>query len=593
MPVPVVSADPAETRTETVVAPDQETPPTLLPDPPATRSALNEIATATTTVPADADEAAAAEPVSPGGRLDMAPDPIQPLTADRSITDVTAQRQASPTSPHTPQRHRLGLGAPLRALPSGSPARAIPLSAWPVVARYPGSPNPAGASGGTPHEAIPPEQGREAGQPPPGPTPGSQPLPFVGGSAGPAGAPEPPGATVVESVHPVPAYRARPPDATPLVQPLLAEGSPGPAQLVEGLPGPAPVVQAVSAAKMPDPASAAVRPAQEPSAEAPLVGELQSALRGDRPAPTEQTIAVAPTTTLFPGKPPPDSTAPPLQPAAPPIEITAPAAVQRLAVPSAASPGNPGRNLAVPAVATRPPADPGPAFVAPAPEPESADQPGHRPLSAQRLSSDSPAAPSSTRHPVVAPLLGYQPPVRILDASPGSWTAPPARQAPEVPDGPARVAVQRAVPGPPPITRPNEWVAAPADGPASVGHREPSAGPADPGSIAVSRGLAHRDSDGSVVFDLRPDSVQRQEAAGPAASPAVPPGGVPYPAAVPASPGSALPAAPTSPQAPMQGPAGPPLDELARQLFGPLTARLKAELRLDRERAGLLTDLRQ
>jgi hypothetical protein len=599
VPVPVVSADPAETRTETVVAPDRETPPpTPLPDPPAACSAPNEIVTATTTVPAGANEATAAEPVSPGGRLEMAPGPIQPLTADRSITDVTAQRQASPTSPHTPLRHRLGLGAPLSALPSGSPARAIPLSAWPVVARYPGSPNPAGASGGTPHEAIPPEQGREAGQPPPGATPGSRPLPFAGGSAGPAGAPEPPGATVVESVHPVPAYRARPPDATPLVQPLPAEGSPDPAQLVERLPGPAPVVQAASAAKMPDPASAAVRPAIEPpaiepSAEAPLVGELQSALRGDRPAPTEQATAAAPSPTLFAGKTPPDSTALPLQPAAPPIEVTTPAAVQRLAFPSAASPGNPGRNLAVPTLTTRPPADPGPAFVAPAPEPEPADQPGHRPLSAQRLSSDSPAAPSSTRHSAVVSLLGYRPPVRILDASPGSWTTPPAGQAPEVPDGPARVAVQRSVPGPPPIIRPNEWVATPADGPASVGHRESSAGPADPGTIAVSRGLAHRDPDGSVVFDLRPDSVQRQEAAGPAASPAVAPGGLPHPAAVPASPGSVLPAAPTSPQAPVQGPVSPPLDELARQLFGPLTARLKAELRLDRERAGLLTDLRQ
>jgi hypothetical protein len=37
----------------------------------------------------------------------------------------------------------------------------------------------------------------------------------------------------------------------------------------------------------------------------------------------------------------------------------------------------------------------------------------------------------------------------------------------------------------------------------------------------------------------------------------------------------------------------PSLDELARQLFDPLVARLKAELRLDRERAGLLTDMRQ
>jgi hypothetical protein len=49
-------------------------------------------------------------------------------------------------------------------------------------------------------------------------------------------------------------------------------------------------------------------------------------------------------------------------------------------------------------------------------------------------------------------------------------------------------------------------------------------------------------------------------------------------------------AASAAPAAP--GPAGPPLDELARQLFGPLAARLKAELRLDRERAGRLTDLR-
>jgi len=30
-----------------------------------------------------------------------------------------------------------------------------------------------------------------------------------------------------------------------------------------------------------------------------------------------------------------------------------------------------------------------------------------------------------------------------------------------------------------------------------------------------------------------------------------------------------------------------------RQLFEPLAARLKAELRLDRERAGLTTDLRR
>jgi CubicO group peptidase (beta-lactamase class C family) len=37
----------------------------------------------------------------------------------------------------------------------------------------------------------------------------------------------------------------------------------------------------------------------------------------------------------------------------------------------------------------------------------------------------------------------------------------------------------------------------------------------------------------------------------------------------------------------------PSTDELVRRLFDPLAARLKAELRLDRERAGFVTDLRR
>ena len=35
------------------------------------------------------------------------------------------------------------------------------------------------------------------------------------------------------------------------------------------------------------------------------------------------------------------------------------------------------------------------------------------------------------------------------------------------------------------------------------------------------------------------------------------------------------------------------LDELARRLFDPLSARLRNELLLDRERAGMITDLRR
>jgi hypothetical protein len=55
-----------------------------------------------------------------------------------------------------------------------------------------------------------------------------------------------------------------------------------------------------------------------------------------------------------------------------------------------------------------------------------------------------------------------------------------------------------------------------------------------------------------------------------------------------------------SPAAPAASPAGAPptgaaaadLDEMARRLFEPLSARLRAELWLDRERAGLVTDAR-
>jgi hypothetical protein len=59
----------------------------------------------------------------------------------------------------------------------------------------------------------------------------------------------------------------------------------------------------------------------------------------------------------------------------------------------------------------------------------------------------------------------------------------------------------------------------------------------------------------------------------------------------------ALAARPATAGAAVAGPAAgptatPDLDELARRLFDPLTARLRAELRLDRERAGVTTDLR-
>ncbi len=51
---------------------------------------------------------------------------------------------------------------------------------------------------------------------------------------------------------------------------------------------------------------------------------------------------------------------------------------------------------------------------------------------------------------------------------------------------------------------------------------------------------------------------------------------------------------PTASAAPAPAPAGAPptdLDEMARRLYEPLSARLRAELWLDRERAGVMSDV--
>jgi hypothetical protein len=62
--------------------------------------------------------------------------------------------------------------------------------------------------------------------------------------------------------------------------------------------------------------------------------------------------------------------------------------------------------------------------------------------------------------------------------------------------------------------------------------------------------------------------------------------------AAPASSPSATPSAPAAGAPGAAAPSGADLDEMARRLYEPLTARLRAELWQDRERSGLLTDLR-
>lgn len=107
--------------------------------------------------------------------------------------------------------------------------------------------------------------------------------------------------------------------------------------------------------------------------------------------------------------------------------------------------------------------------------------------------------------------------------------------------------------------------------------------PASVGDVAMTTGVGHRDHDGSVVFD-RPGSAERPEDE-PVAQRSIDPGTPPPVQSVGAPPPVGAGAG-----APTPAPTGD-IDELARRLFDPLVARLRAELWLDRERAGLLTDL--
>ncbi len=153
----------------------------------------------------------------------------------------------------------------------------------------------------------------------------------------------------------------------------------------------------------------------------------------------------------------------------------------------------------------------------------------------------------------------------------------------------------------------------------------------DPGSVAVAAGIAVREPDGAVVFlppaasavtasgtagadpgalPLSPaPAVQRQTAAGAgpvarevvvqreAVAVAAPDPSATGPGSAGGSPSTGtiegpVPAPPPGTAPATAGSPPPDLDELARRLFDPLSARLRAELRLDRERAGVVTDLR-
>ncbi|WP_145795867.1 hypothetical protein [Kitasatospora atroaurantiaca] len=167
----------------------------------------------------------------------------------------------------------------------------------------------------------------------------------------------------------------------------------------------------------------------------------------------------------------------------------------------------------------------------------------------------------------------------------------------------ARVASVGGVPAPrPPSVQRVIQAAAPRVAP-------PAPKPTDPGSVAVAAGIAQRMPDGSVLFapplpvpgpesppatltqlpyvqrvyEPQPEPAPVQRAPDPP-SPDPPPAAPPEPATTPQA--SAPPPPPPQPQAAQ----AESTDDLVRRLIDPLSRLLRAELRLDRERAGLRLD---
>ncbi|MFE6775601.1 hypothetical protein [Streptomyces sp. NPDC057702] len=194
------------------------------------------------------------------------------------------------------------------------------------------------------------------------------------------------------------------------------------------------------------------------------------------------------------------------------------------------------------------------------------------------------------------------------DGSGGTRGEPgPTRTGP-TPAGPtlSRTGPTPTPTGPPRTPPAPRRAAASAPGAAGPGHAPAPVGPLgtaplDAGAVAVAAGVARRTADGSVVF--RQPSSALPVAVGRDAEPAEPPPPDPPPDPEPEpdpEPGSggdepSTEADPAGGRSATEGrEAGAPAvtDELVRALFAPLSRLLRAELRLERERAGYLIETR-
>ncbi|MGP3966254.1 hypothetical protein [Streptomyces sp. 6N223] len=170
----------------------------------------------------------------------------------------------------------------------------------------------------------------------------------------------------------------------------------------------------------------------------------------------------------------------------------------------------------------------------------------------------------------------------VLDSRPPSG---PRRLA--SPPAPPPAPVQRATPGP------------------AYARPAPSGGLVDAGAVAVAAGVAQRMPDGSVVFHTPAampapaPTLQRQDETDAAPEPMPEPPGAESTAGM----GDPAEAAASTAPAPEQagggadgagGQSGTPAvsDEMVRALYAPLSRMLRAELRLERERAGFLINTR-
>lgn len=200
---------------------------------------------------------------------------------------------------------------------------------------------------------------------------------------------------------------------------------------------------------------------------------------------------------------------------------------------------------------------------------------------------------------------------------PVRWSGPAPAAPPPVQrtsTAPTPVVPWTAAPVPPPVAGlpaapVQRLTGSPATPPLPARAEQPAARMLDAGAVAVAAGVAQRMADGSVVFRASRSlpAVQREAGVpGPAPTEPPPPGPGPPPEPPPPGPDPELlpepgsdpvPGPPGSTGAPeakgtSQGTAPAVTDELVRALFAPLSRLLKAELRLERERAGFLIDTR-